>query len=365
MLCYNKNRNINKKGVINMPVGPSHSSSSGGGSHGGSHGGGSHGGINFGGISFDRGERRPPRPRRPITFHWFGRPIVVSTGVQNMAVGLLVVFICLVLGTVGCFIGFSSNAKNLSKAYNSIEIMESDAVYYKQLIEKAKDSSEGDYHLEMASFEMKFFRTYTESDYKRDDGGVFEFGEYNGITYYFVCYKYSVGSGTQSGETYTQFSSSAIRGCETYYDETNTKFGKMQIAWHYDEDDCKYYSINTDYTLEKNIDYKSYKSSLSGLESGKKACLIGGCVMTVVTILVLAIMILTVKKRLKKEAEERKIEEAKNQAEIEKANAEAETARSIVRRKNRYCAYCGAKIREDAEQCDACGSRSFNTSRQK
>lgn len=346
-----------------MPVGPSHSSSSGGGSHGGSrggsHGGGSRGGINFGGISFDRGERRPPRPRRPITFHWFGRPVVVSTGVQNMMVSLLVIFICLVLGTVGCFIGFSSNSRNLSKAYNGIEIIESDAVYYKQLIEKAKDANESDYHLAMASFEMKFFRTYTESDYKRDDGGVFEFGEYDGIVYYFVCYNYSVGNGSvQSGETYTQFSSSAIRGCETYYDETYTKYGKMQIAWHYDEDDCKYYSINTDYTLEKNIDYKAYKASLSSLENGKKYCLIGGCVMAVVTILVLAIMIIRIKKRLKKEAEEQKIEEAKQQAEIEKANAEAEKARADVRRKNRYCSYCGTKIREDAEQCDACGSRS-------
>ncbi len=356
-----------------MPVGPSHSARSGG-SSGGSFGGSSR----SGGFNSSRSSSSP-RPRSPINFVWFGKPVVISTGVQNMLISLIVIFVMLVMGTVGCFINFGTNSKELADARSSIAIYESDAEYYQNLITRASSTAEEDaaYIKTKAYFVPKMYSQYTEDDF--NNTGAFEYGTYRGVVYYFITYCYKDADGNwRQGETYTQFASSAVRAMfknaegfdseilENFSNTTgtglsaNVMVGEMDVAYVNDIAEGGYFSINTNYSLDKNIDYLAYKSSLKELESSKKSSLVLGIVLTCITLLVLAIGIVVAIRKIKKENEKAQVEAAENAAAIEKAKAEAETAKSEAAKKNRFCQYCGAPVADGAEQCSACGARLFN-----
>lgn len=64
------------------------------------------------------------------------------------------------------------------------------------------------------------------------------------------------------------------------------------------------------------------------------------------------------RKREKQEKHERKMQEKKLEVELElakkKANFEIEKERES--KKPKFCSYCGAKHKGDAEKCDNCGS---------
>lgn len=329
-----------------MPSGPSHSaSSSGGGSHGGSFGGGgfggSHGG-NSGGYA--------PRPRHPITFHWFGRPIIISTGAQNTLVTLIMFFLVCALFGIFSIVGYSSNMEEVNKNNQLIAVYETDAVYYQNLITKAKNGEEG-YYLTTATFDNKIYSSYDEDDYAGT--GAFQYQYIGGLYYYFINYEY-INNREQGmkGETYTQFTSSQIKNMIS----GNT--GSIEIAYTYDASEGGYVSINTSYSLKENQDYNVLKMEIENNDSGS-TFLVVGIIFIIAGVGILIGMVFVIRKQIKKSKEQAEIDEAKQKAEIAEANANAERAKADANKRNRVCAYCGAPVPDGETKCPACGARHF------
>ncbi len=327
-----------------MPVGPSHSShSSGGGSHGGGFSGGG-GGWSSGSRSYH------PHPRHPITIHWFGRPVVFSTGVQNTLVSLLVIFLFVAFFGVFSIIGYSVNIQEYNKNKQELAVFETDAVYYQNLISKAQASEEG-YFITSGTFEGRFYYSYDEDDFAGT--GVFEYQVVNGVTYYFINYTYVNDKGqTLKGETYTQFSSSQARAM--ILDD----IGTIEIAYTYDSDEGGYVSINTSYSLEKNQDYNILKKEVEDNKSSN-VLLIIGIVLLVVAACIFVGLIFVIRNQIKKSKTQAQVDSAKAEAEIAESKANAEKAEAEANSKNRMCDYCGCSVPDGASKCPSCGSRMF------
>lgn len=59
------------------------------------------------------------------------------------------------------------------------------------------------------------------------------------------------------------------------------------------------------------------------------------------------------------------LDKQKVKAEIEKMTAETEQIKTEINRKNRYCAYCGNPIPENADVCPNCGSKKIKIRKRK
>ncbi len=329
-----------------MPTGPSHSSGGFGGGGGHSSGGGfGGGGFSFGGGS--NGWRR--RPTGPRTIHFFGRSIIIAGGQYSSAVGFFafVIFFAIFSAFLGLF-AYSNNSD--IKSYSaSAAVFEEDAEFFSDLITKAKAGKEDEgYYLTTANFDG-INLTYVDGDTRT---GIFYYDMYNNIPYYFIQYEYVNTHAEDSinlGTTYAQFSSSAANGLIIS--------GEGQIEIAYTKFEGEWWSINTNYSLEKNIEYKMTLNAIDETKSSQKF-VIGFMIVTIVaTIGFLAAAILKLVSGAKKAKAEALLEAEKKEAEISEAQARAEEARASAESKQAYvCSYCGSDIPAGETKCPMCGS---------
>lgn len=323
-----------------MPSGPSHSHSSGGGSHSSS--GGSHGsGESWRGPD-DYGA---PIVRRPWNWRFGGRTLIISTGKQNAFLSLLSVLILFIVCTVGCFIGRTAIKKDIVQYENQICIYEEDAKWYENVINKAKTHETG-YYLATATYNKAQILNYNQYN---PQTGYYEYDEVNGTYYFYILYEYrnEVTNEIVQAETYAQFTSSQAFGWNG------------EIAYAYSEEDGAWFSINTNYSLSKNMEYVKTKQSLSSAKQSVKSMLTIGIVLAVASVGVAIAFVFTTKHIIKKAEQEAETEKEKQEAEQAEANAKAEEAKAKADKINRTCAYCGCKVPDGEEKCPACGSRKF------
>lgn len=320
-----------------MPSGPSHSHSGGGSSHSSSGGGFSRGGFSGGGSS--------TITRHPWRWNFGGRTVVISTGKQNMFLAVLGALVLFVIATVCCFMSSSGIKGTVKKQEAQIAVFEQDAEWYKNVIEKAKAGEDG-YYIGTASFNPSQVLYYNESN---PQTGYYEYGIVNGIHYFYILYEYTNAETGElvKAETYAQFTSSQALGWN----------GK--IAYAYSEEDSAWFSINTNYSLEKNMEYVEAKQLLKNNKSSVKSIRVAGIVCAIITVGMAVAFVLVTKNIIKKAKAEAEAEQAKQEAEIAEANRQAEESKAKAEKINRVCSYCGCKVSDDAEQCPACGSRLF------
>ena len=63
------------------------------------------------------------------------------------------------------------------------------------------------------------------------------------------------------------------------------------------------------------------------------------------------------KKHHKLVAQDEELLLKKQQAEVEKAEAEADAAQSIAANHNRFCQYCGGQLDANSHTCTSCGAK--------
>lgn len=338
-----------------MPVGPSHSSHSGGSSFGG---GSSHssssgssssnsflgafvGGMIAGAFS----QRRRERFYNRYGFYPDERD-TQSLPRRTAPTGFLVIACILaffLIVTICIRTGFIETSKELS---NNIAIMESDAIEYNELIKNAKlDEDDDEYYKTTAVFGDRKYTYY--DDNPTAVGAYFDFEE-NGISYYFIVYKYTdERTGTEYTDfTYTQFSASQIQGYG----------GSIEIAY-YSKDGASHYSINMDYDLNKCQEYLRNKATLESYKKTANGFVIAIVVEIVLIVLFVVLFILKLKKYNALIKQDDELLFQKKQAEANKAKAEAETAQTALANKNRFCKYCGCKLDPDTNICSSCGAK--------
>lgn len=304
-----------------MPTGPIHNSNhSSGGSHPSSMGGSGGGHIHHG--------------HGPVIF--FGAPIHVSSGRRGTGIiGLIVFAVILVFTTIAISVPYNNNKKDLEFYNNYIEIMESDAIEYAEIIDKATKEgyrdSKGTYYVVEASYSPNY-----ASDNKP---GYYFYGYYNDIERYYIVYEYTIpgnSATTYAGETYATYTINEVRGMG----------GKITICVLLDSSgNCT--SINSDYTLQDNTEYKIVQRYIAEA-NGSRNGMLGGMIICGVLagVMVLAIIIISVK-RSKRGTEEP--EQSTGEPEVTETKGETKY----------ICSYCGSVIPKDASRCPSCGSKKF------
>lgn len=345
-----------------MPIGPSHGSRGGGSSFGGGSssggsrrsGGSNLGGAILGGIIYSMfanrrrrryentgdGENQLPYRPRPTKFLVFAIIFAVFAAIT------------MVLRT--------AMVSTMKSYQESLDIIKTDYTNeYKPMLDAVKgysiapgqdyvDCGNG-YYKTIASFKNSsgYVSKYTTyGDNPSTPGAYLDFEE-DGISYYFIVYRYIDHNGAAYiGTTYTQFSASQYQNLG----------GEIEIAYH-SKSGSERYSINTSYTDYKTPEYKNYEEAVEG---NKDAALIFLFIFIGEIALVALFVFLYVKKlkkykKLVKQDEELFLQ--KRQAEADKATAEAEGAQIEAQRKNRFCQYCGSQIDENTNTCTACGAK--------
>lgn len=331
---------------------PSHSSSRGNFSSGGSRGGG----FSFGG-GHSHGGGGSFRPRRPLHFHFFGSPVVISTGAQSGFLGGIILFIIALFISIICF-GTTSNNKATVEKYNRIyaEIQEDSRVHL-DIIKKAEAKVEG-YDFLTATFDPK---PVDEYDYYYDNrvdnkvAGAYEYiTDLFGQPRYYVIYEFSFTlNGKQvegKGETFAQFFSGDLLH----------RNGKIEIAYHIEkvktgngEDDYEYKvvdSINRDYTEENNFELYEAQEVIKDAESSLKVVRIISYVAAGIAVFTAVILILSFVRTVKKSKEEKQ-EEAEEK--------EFEREQILDAKKKKYCVHCGSQVDDNTKKCPSCGSSKF------
>lgn len=319
-----------------MPTGPQHDysgGSSGGGSFNfSSEGGdfGSSGGSYYGGS---RGRRAPRPPRPGFAFIYVnGRPYEVTSKFQR-GYSLLVMFQILLIVLIAIFGSFLSSR---SGSADTKSIMESDAEYYSEAISLADASGTSGYYLATATYENRYYYDYSYVDSHDIPTGIYEWGTYKGITYYWIVYEYDVGGRTYKGQTYAQYTQNYFFGQSS---------GKCQLQIVYAKDGAAYASINSDYTLEKNIEYKDICDQVVEYNGFLAAIIVAAVIF--VALLVTSIVM------FKKRAQEVKADDG----EASGTKQESESSETKVQRK--MCSYCGSVVSSDTMRCPSCGSKKF------
>lgn len=353
-----------------MPIGPSHGSRGGGSSFGGGSSssgnrssGSNLGGAILGGIIYSmfanrrrpryeqmnggNGENQLPYRPRPTKYLVFAILFAVFAAVTMVIRSALV---------------------STQKSYQeTLEIIRTDYTNdYKPMIDAVKnhslpqDAEYGDepvdcgngYYKTIASFKNSSGYVYkftTYSDNPTTPGAYLDFEE-DGISYYFIVYRYIDHNGNAYiGTTYTQFSASQYQNLG----------GEIEIAYH-SKAGGERYSINTSYTDYKTPEYKNYEDVVEGNKDAASIFLFIfiGEVALVVLFVLLYVKKLKKYKKLVKQDEELFLQ--KRQAEADKATAEAEGAQIEAQRKNRFCQYCGSQIDENTNTCTSCGAKFSN-----
>lgn len=345
-----------------MARGFSHSGRSGGG--GGSRGGG----FSFGGGSRSSGGgfrssssssssygghhssyHRPRGPRRPWNIPMFGRTVVIAPGTQFLFYILAIVMIFSV-------IMFSSNVKAIGwkgdevKAQQEyVEKYETYSETFLDVIEKgqankADPTKHTNYRVETVTFPVVYRTWYNESN---PQTGYYKAFNFEGAEYYFIVYEYMAVDGTTKVDsTFAQY----------YFQDIPTN-GQIEIA--HAKIGSEYWAINTDYSLEHNMDYQYDKALLEDLKSDRNGTIISTIIYGALVAGAVLIVVLVVVKKFKNAQKKADLENQKTEAEIAEAKAKAEVAEAQAQKVGRTCKYCEATIPDGADVCPACGSRFF------
>lgn len=348
-----------------MPIGPSHGSRGGrssfsGGSSGGSRrsGGSNLGGAILGGIIYSMFANR--RRRRYEQVNGDGENQLPYRPRPTKYLVFAIIFAVFAAITM---IFRSAFVSTMNSYQETLDIIKTDYTNeYKPMIDAVKnyeipvgqhyvDCGNG-YYKTVASFKnssgyVSVFSTY--SDNPQAPGAYLDFEE-DGISYYFIVYRYIDHNGdAYIGTTYTQFSASQY---------TNLG-GQIEIAYH-SKTGGERYSINTNYLTYETAEYENYEDVV---ESNKSAATIFLIAFVVELALIALFVFLYVKKLKKYKVLVKQDEELflqKRQAEADKAQAEAEGAQIEAQRKNRFCQYCGSQIDENTNTCTSCGAKFSN-----
>lgn len=331
-----------------MPIGPSHGGRRGGGGFSSSRGGrsrGSSGGGNFlgsliggmigGAISSRRRERYSGggyngNDNYPV------EPATPSRRRPTVFLVLAIVMAVITFFTIMSAISFSNKAS----------IMKTDYEEYKSLITTARDQESLDdsdpnktHFIATALFSKTKYSSYNANPTTK---GIYLDFTVDNVQYYFIVYTYKDESGvTHTGTTYSQFSSSQATGWD----------GEIAYA----KIDGQYVSMNTSYTSKAIEECAEYKYTRS-LVSRNIWIAVGGVVLFA---LFVTLYILKLRKYHKLVKEDEIAYSQKQQAEVNEAQAKAETAQKEADQKNRVCAFCGSTVPDDEDTCPACGSRTF------
>lgn len=313
---------------------PSHSSSRGNFSSGGSHGGG----FSFGGGRSHGGFHGP---RRPWHFHFFGSPVVISTGAQSGFIfGLFFFIICIFMSIT--FWGVTSNNNNNISKYNRIyEEIKIDSEIHLSIIENANKGTEG-YGTVKAEFNPKPV-DYDDARYEflidNKEIGAYEYiTDLMGLPKYYIIYSFEIDGVEYKGETFAQFMSSEIHAMG----------GQIMIA--YSIDDGIVDSINLNYSEEKNFEIFEAKQIISDSESSLKVTKIIAIVVTGMAVAIILIIVLCFVRTVKKSKQE-KLEEAEDK--------KFEREQILDSKKKKYCVHCGSQVEDGTKKCPSCGSSRF------
>ena len=316
--------------------GPSRGGSSfGGRSHSSGGGGSRSGGSSHSGSYIFRGPRH---------FHIFGRTVVVTSGKFGLMIFLI---IALLFASLISWISSSS----LSDLKKTVGYYQSDEIGFNQLIGKAEkgDVDDGYYIKEIKNINFRHEWSYHSNNDTYYDCYVHETGDgtvlvaeyfltYDDIDYFQIIYSFNDDGRKVFDYTYASFS---------YTDINNMSI--LRIAYQY-QNGKLVDSINADYSLESCMDYHDALDDLNGTKTLLTVALV---IVGVIAVTLVSIIVVTILKA-KKDSE---LKEQKAQAEIEKTKAETELVNADLKKKNRYCAYCGNPIPDGAENCPSCGSR--------
>lgn len=377
---------------------PSHSSSGGSGASIG--GGGGHSGFSGSssrGFSEGPGMRpRPPLFHSPWRFHFFGRPVVVTT---NGQMGFAVEIFLLVFAMIAIFVSvgiFSSCKNNLKEVNSRITTLESQSAGYTKLVSEVgavSDEVEFDSDLWKSKFPQErslltraeredgylnsddesndpkkgvavarySSKVYTGYEYEKDEKltGMFEYkSDYSKVSRYFIRYAFTVNGKVVFGETYAEFTPSMVSG------EGSENFRTIKIAYSLvesgetpiDQGDASYAriygydSINLDF---KGVGFELEEANLyllpmaqSSLKSAKTTLLVIGIILGVIVVAIIITVVVTIIK----------CREEKVEALEEKQKSEAEAAEL---KKKKYCTFCGTIVPEDETKCPNCGASKF------
>lgn len=336
-----------------MPMGPSHSHSSGGGH--------SSGGFSSHGGGFASGGMRGPR--RPMHFVFFGRTVVIGGARQALVSMLMVFFIISIFLTIGFGSAKASTKRDLNESKQYLQIMEKDNEYYKNMIEKAEEAKStgirNGYYITTATFNDKINYNYNSNSIT----GIYYLDDYNYYELFYIVYSFkneydTNGNGITpaqaselKGETYAQYTSNQVNG----------KDGEIEIVYHYDKDEARWVSINRDYTIDLTYNYEYlYMNQLldeyeDSIKTSNTVFIVAIVADVIFFVLILLVLISAIKKAKKDEA----LKEEKAKAEIDEARAKASEAEANAAKKNRICAYCGCTVDDGESKCPACGSRKF------
>ncbi len=318
---------------------PSHSSSRGNFSSGGSRGGG----FSFGG-GHSHGGGGSFRPRRPLHFHFFGSPVVISTGAQSGFLGGIILFIIALFISIICF-GTTSNNKAQVSEYKGIYAeIQADSKSHLDIIEKAtnSDGTDGYGIINNATFDTKI--TYI-NDYNYDfrvdnkETGAYEYiTNLFGYPKFYIIYSFTVDGNTYRGETFAQFTSSEVLAMN----------GNIKIAYHIQDGEVD--SINFNYSEEKNFELYEAQEIIKDTESSLKVVRVISYVSAGIAILTIVIIILSFVHTIKKSKEEKQ-EEAEEK--------EFEREQILDAKKKKYCVHCGSQVDDNTKKCPSCGSSKF------
>ena len=350
-----------------MARGFSHSGRSGGGGGSRSSGGGfsfgggsrsSGGGFSFGsssrssGSSYSSGghyHHHHHRPRRPWNISMFGRTVVIAPGTQFLfyILAIVMIFSTIMFTSNIKAIGWKGDEVKAQQEY--VEKYETYSETFLDVIEKgqankADPTKYTNYRVETVTFPVVYRTWYNESN---PQPGYYKAFNFEGVEYYYICYQYTAVDGT------TKFDSTFAQ----YYFQDIPTNGQIEIA--HAKIGSEYWAINTDYTLEGNMDYQYDKALLADMKSDRNGTIISTLIYGALVAGAVLIVVLVVVKKFKNAQKKADLENQKTEAEIAEAQAKAEVAQAQAQKVGRTCKYCEAPIPDGADVCPACGSRFF------
>lgn len=340
-----------------MPIGPSHGARGGGfsrGSDGGRSRRSSGGGSSFlgevvghvlGAAILTAGARR----RRRHFEHRYGyNPSDDDlNAMPRRRTPTFLLVIAIVVALISGFTMMLRNgaARNVDILNGKISDMKADWVEYRELIDTANLNQDDNYYLTTAEFSLMKYSSYPDNP--STPASYYDF-KLNDTSYYFVVYKYVDHNLIQhTATTYSQYPPSKIQSMS----------GEIQIA--YFDDGSDHYSINLDLAekVEDCAEYKYHFATKIIAEESAKKFLTAFIVELLIVALFVTLYVLKLRKHNKLVAQDEELLFKKQQAETEKAEAEADAAQYAAQRHNRFCQYCGGQLDADSNTCSSCGAK--------
>ena len=342
-----------------MPIGPSHGSRGGGGFSRGSDGGRprghshSHSGGSFlgsvvghvlGAAILTAGARR--RRRRFESRYGYNPSDDDLNSMPTRKAPTFLLVIAIIIAIISAFTMTLRNGtlNQIKTLEETTAIIKTDMTEYRDLITNATPSGNNGFYTTTATFNQIKYSSY--SDNPTTPAYYLDFTQ-NGVQYYFIVYEYEDHLGeTYIGTTYTQFSANQIQAMN----------GEIEIAYCAKANN-DHYSINLNYNFENCAEYKYYLSKIDTYKASAKSSLTTFLVELAIASLFVALYIVKLKKYKKLVAQDEELLYKKQQAEVDKAEAEADAAQQVAQRHNRFCQYCGGQLDADSNTCTSCGAK--------